>query len=441
MKHYIVEIERESIAEELGITPGDILLQINGKKIRDVLDYQFAIAAEEIFLEIQKGDEIWEFEIEKDEDEDLGLIFKHALMSPKRRCINKCVFCFVDQQPQGLRQSLYFKDDDVRLSFLHGNYVTLTNLSSAEIKRIASYHLSPLRISVHTTDLALRQKMTNCKNAVNLNEALKIFGDAGIKMHFQAVICKGINDGEHLTSTIKNLASQKGAVSLAIVPAGITRHRKDLFPLSPFTPQDAQKILATIEAAQKKHPFVFAADEWYILADKPLPPLAHYRDFPQLDNGVGMMRLFEEQFSEALPPNPHFFFEKKKQKTLSFGIITGYAAAKFMRGLADSFEKKHPHIKISIHAIKNNFFGENITVSGLLTGTDILSQIKNPTEDIFFLPENAFRANTETMLDGITRKKLSAALGVPIKIGSSNGKAFYSQLISERTIEGEQGGV
>lgn len=431
MKHEIIRVLPGSIADELEITSGDTLLQINGKKIRDVLDYEFTTQAEELLLEIEKPDgEIWELEIEKDSDEDLGLAFKHPLMSEKRRCANKCIFCFIDQQPPGLRPSLYFKDDDPRLSFLHGNYVTLTNLSDAELYRLAGYHLSPLRISVHAADLDLRKKMMGCENATRLFEYLDVFADAGVRMHFQVVLCKGVNDGESLQNTITVLAERKGAESLSVVPAGITRHRDGLYPLEQFTPNEALNVLAQIREAQLVcrnklgKSFVFAADEWYIIADESLPTYGEYEEFPQLDNGVGMLRLFEDEFLSALREDTEAHADAK-----NIGIITGNAAAGFMRGLADKFEAAHPTTRITIHAIRNNFLGENITVSGLLTGEDIIAQLKdNIAGDILFIPENAFRVNTETMLDGTTLQNLSAALGIPIKIGRANGGEFYSQL-------------
>jgi putative radical SAM enzyme (TIGR03279 family) len=449
MKHEIANILPESIAHELGITSGDFLLRVNEKEIADILDYRFAICDEEILLEIEKAaqspskrGEIWELEIEKDADEDLGLIFKRPLLSAKRRCKNKCVFCFIDQQPRGLRSSLYVKDDDIRLSFLHGNYVTLTNLSHEEIHRIANFHLSPLRISVHTADLDLRAKMMN-RDSSNLFYALDTFGSAGIKMHFQIVLCKNLNDGENLDFTIEKLAAQRGAESLVIVPAGITRHRDGLHPLTPFTAHDAEKIISQIEFHQKKcrrqkgKTFVFAADEWYIMAQKSLPAYENYEDFPQLDNGVGMLRLFENEFLNA-KTQTHF-----SESKIEIGIITGKAAENFMRGLTDDFQKKFPQAKISVYAIQNNFFGENITVSGLLTGKDIISQMQNKKADVFFLPENAFRANSETMLDGVTRKRLSEKLNAQVLIGSCNGGIFFEQLIevlgaSPRTPQGDK---
>jgi putative radical SAM enzyme (TIGR03279 family) len=341
------------------------------------------------------------------------------------------VFCFVDQQPPGLRQSLYFKDDDARLSFLHGNYVTLTNLSEGEVRRLAGYHLSPLRISVHAADLNLRKKMMGCENAGNLFTALKIFSDAGIKMHFQIVLCKGLNDGEALSHTISVLSAQKGAESLAVVPAGIARHRAGLESLVQFTSDEAKKVLSQIGESPRRN-FVFAADEWYIMAGEPLPAYEHYADFPQLDNGVGMLRLFEREFMTALPEAASLRPTNVREGTktpLHIGIVTGVSASAFMRGLAQKFEKTHNGVNITVHEITNNFFGENITVSGLLTGEDIIAQLnENIREDVLFLPQNAFRANTEIMLDGMTLLELSNTLNVPVKIGSANGSEFCEQL-------------
>ena len=450
MAHEIFEVSPGSIADEMGLCAGDILLRIDGAEIADVFDYKFAVCAEELLLEIEKpGGEILEWEIEKDADEDLGLAFCQPLMSEKRRCCNKCVFCFVDQQPPGLRDSLYFKDDDVRLSFLHGNYVTLTNLSEGELRRIAGYHLSPLRISVHTTDPELRKKMMGSKCAANLFSQLKILSDAGIEMHFQAVLCKGYNDGEELDRTMRELANLPGAASLAIVPAGITRHRDGLAPLSQFSPEEARAVLAQVSNFPG---FVYAADEWYIMAGEPLPPYESYGDFPQLDNGVGLLRLFSTECArrtaetsnisatDGVLSKPVTVCEvddiaasaklKTSGGTTRIGIVTGEAAGDFMRGLADKFVAAVCGVEISVYVIKNNFFGENITVSGLLTGADILAQLPSPAVDVLFLPENAFRTGTQTMLDGTTREQLSAALGVPIEIGSANGSTFAEQIIN-----------
>jgi len=456
LKHQISSIQKNSIAWEMGITCGDFLLSINGEEVRDVLDYRFRINEEKLLVEIEKPDgEIWELDIEKDPDEDLGIEFKQSLMSHTKRCGNKCVFCFVDQQPKGLRPSLYIKDDDPRLSFLLGNYVTLTNLSGEEVKRLAGYHLSPLRISVHAADLDLREKMMGTSKARNLFDALEVFNQAGVEMHFQIVLCKGLNDGAHLTYTIEKLMGIKhGAKSLAIVPAGLTRHRKGLFPLEAFNKEEAREVINVINSAA---PFVFLSDEWYILAGLAMPEYSHYGNFPQLDNGVGVLRLFEHEFAAGINSATginHTITCLRKQKTMSFfdkillklicrkkqlpapqniAIVTGTAATGFMQSIADKFIKKHPFVKIAIHTIQNEFFGSSVTVSGLMTGNDIIKQLKGKLDntDVVFLPENAFRTGDKQkiMLDGITRAELEKKLGVTVKIGSTNGKEFYKQLL------------
>ncbi|MCL2049980.1 MAG: DUF512 domain-containing protein [Defluviitaleaceae bacterium] len=474
--HKIKEVLRGSIAEELEIAAGDFLLQINGLEIIDVLDYMFLVQAEVVILEVQKAakplsvvtdgvpahaegasplssdcsvdvlrstqningvgmsprsldslpvhaeqGEIWELEIEKDPDEDLGIIFEQPLLSKKRHCCNNCIFCFVDRQPRGLRQSLYVKDDDIRLSFLHGSYVTLTNLSPKEIARIAGYHLSPLRISVHAADLQLRKKMLGTEKAGNLFDALRVFGEAGISMHFQVVLCKGINDGEQLDYTIRKLAEQKGAESLAIVPVGCGREEE---VLRGFSQVDAENVIGQVERWQgvflqkMGRRFVFCADEWYVLAKRTLPKFEEYEDFPQLDNGVGMLRLFGEEFGER----------RGEASECRIGIITGFAAENFMRELTHDFEN------VTVIPIVNNFFGEKITVSGLLTGADIIAQLKGKAAnefDILFLPQNAFC--DEVMLDGTTVDMLERELGVRVRVGSGDGGEFYTQLTTAQT--------
>jgi len=485
IKHEISNIQKHSIADELGILSGDFLLAINGREVSDILDYRFRIQEDSLLVEIEKHEtrEIWELDIEKDPDEDLGLTFKQSLMSHKKRCHNKCIFCFVDQQPKDLRPSLYIKDDDPRLSFLIGNYVTLTNLGMDEIKRLAGYHLSPLRISVHTADLDLRERMMGTPAARNLFDTLAVFSNAGIKMHFQIVLCKGVNDGKYLDETIEKLVTQPGFESLAIVPAGLTKHRDGLFPLQPFTKEDAQQVIeqgqlwqnaalgqsGTLTLAnnfkdlapyREGHPqspanfhyanAVYLSDEWYIMAGVKLPPYEHYRDFPQLDNGVGVLRLFWHEFVSAkkiqmvtLSHHLKKFWQTfvgsrtKNARTKGntpgelvpsprIGIITGRASYKFMRHIA-----KHWKSKITVYPIDNHFFGETVTVSGLLTGVDIINQLKNrPLPDIIFIPENAFRAGVKEkiMLDGTTKKEIEQNLGIKVIIGSTNGAEFYKQL-------------
>jgi putative radical SAM enzyme (TIGR03279 family) len=433
----ITTVTQGSIAESLEIEPGDFLLSIDGAEIQDVFDYRMAAASEELALLIEKGGasvaagEEWELDIEKDEDEDLGLTFETPLMDEVRTCQNRCIFCFIDQQPQGLRDSLYVKDDDVRLSFLHGNYVTLTNISDAEVRRIARLRLSPLRISVHTTDLTLRCKMTGNKNANRLAAQLKRFVKANITMHFQAVICKGWNDGAVLDDTIGQLlAYRPQAKSLAIVPAGLTKHRESLAPLEAFLPHEATEIITQIEKWQKicrakyNTAFVYAADEWYILANQPPTPANENDDFPQLENGVGLCALFEKEFTQNQPT-------RRSTQIKNIGIATGTAAAGFMGKLLYLFAKRHQNAKFRLFPIVNHFFGESVTVSGLLTGKDVIEQLQNKCSglDVLFLPANAFRSGTEIMLDNTTRAQLEAALGVPVSIGSADGHEFVSQLI------------
>jgi putative radical SAM enzyme (TIGR03279 family) len=445
IKHEIANILKNSIAAEMGIARGDFLHSINGEEVKDIFDYRFRIQDENLVVEIEKqSGDIWEIVIEKEADEDLGILFKQSLMCNTKRCRNKCVFCFVDQQPKGLRPSLYVKDDDPLLSFLLGNYVTLTNLNEAEIKRLAGYHLSPLRISVHAADLDLREKMMGTSAARNLHSALQIFNEAGIEMHFQIVLCKNLNDGAQLDNTIKTLAAlQPGAKSLAIVPAGLTRHREGLFPLEPFTKNDAKKIIEQVEKFQTKQNFVFLSDEWYILAEKSLPKYKYYGNFPQLDNGVGVLRLFERGFAKGIAQKEkreNFVFQiiskifLRKNKPVNIGIVTGEAAGHFIRGIAAMFMQKHFNVKIHVHVIGNNFFGSSVTVSGLLTGQDVIRQLKDKLggTKTLFLPENAFRSGVKekVMLDGTTKEELEQKLNVRIVIGSTNGFKFYKQLKS-----------
>ena len=431
MKHKISAVEEESIASALGVLPGDFLLTIDGAIIIDVLDYRFRLHSERVLAEVEKPDgEIWELDIVKDENEDIGLVFESPLMSEIKRCENNCIFCFVDQEPQGLRKTLYIKDDDWRLSFLHGNFVTLTNLSDNEADRIAGLHLSPINISVHTSDMNLRKSMMGSENAGNLFRFLSKFGDAGIVMNFQIVLCKGINDGEVLENTIIKLDDFKGANSIAVVPVGLTRHREGLVSLEFFSADDARRIIFQITALQeffmkkRNSSFVFLSDEWYIMAEVPLPTYENYEGFPQLSNGVGMLRLYESDFLSELGRL------QQSNASASIFIVTGTLAASFMKSLANAFCKKFKNAKITVIKIANRFYGETVTVSGLLTGEDILTQLANKSllGDVLFLPANAFMANSEELIDGITRSQLEKCLGVRVLIGNLFGGNFARQL-------------
>ena len=436
-KHKIEAVTQGSIAWEMELAPGDILLSINGQEIKDMLDYRWltACAPGECFImEVEKLDgEVWELEIEADSSDDLGISFAAGSMGEDRRCANNCIFCFVDQQPPGLRESLYVKDDDPYQSFALGNYITLTNLGDDDIRQITKHKLSPLRISVHAADMELRRKMMGSPRAEKLFDALGQFIQAGIDMHFQIVLCKGINDGVALDYSIaKLLELGDNAKSLAVVPVGLTRHRDGLYPLEAFAKEDAAAVISQVERWQAKcreeigSRFVFLADEWYVLAGKPLPKLEAYEDFPQLDNGVGMMALFEDEFCYALS-------EAKDSPPASVraGIVTGKAAGDFIRKLSRLLMESFPDIAIDIHVIENEFYGPNVTVSGLLTGRDIINQLNGHCGriDVLFIPQNAFRAGTEDMLCGTTLNDVSQSLGIEAVIGSADGGEFCRQVL------------
>ena len=493
IKHEISAISKKSIAEEMDISIGDFLLSINGEVVQDFLDYRFKIEEPALLVEIEKKNgEVWELDIEKEPGEDLGMNFKQSLMSDTKRCCNHCVFCFIDQQPTGLRDTLYVKDDDPRHSFLLGNYVTLTNLSPAEIKRLAGYHISPLRVSVHAADLDMREKMMGTSRARNLFDALDVFCQAGIELHFQIVLCKGLNDGPVLDDTIKKLrAYQPQAKSLSIVPAGLTRHREGLYPLEAFTTEEAQQVILQVKQHKDKHSskhngkhkkaddFIYLSDEWYLMGEVPLPRYAAYGDFPQLDNGVGVLRLFEREFTQKLAQEVAKKEVKKGTKRTISGrmsptaypvvyisIVTGVAAAGFMKKRARQFMDAFPWVVVTIHAIQNDFFGPSVTVSGLLTGEDILKGLdglasKGHWPHVLFLPANGFRAGVKekVMLDGMTlaafetkiaaqwrqerqkngqQEKWVGDKNVTLAIGDPHGGKFFSQLLGAvKRVQGE----
>lgn len=405
-KHKITKVLADSIAWELGIQAGDFLVSVNGETVEDIFDYQFLVNDEEIIILIEKPDgEEWEFEIEKEYDEELGLEFEEGLMDEYKSCRNKCIFCFIDQMPKGMRDTLYFKDDDSRLSFLQGNYITLTNMKISDIKRMIRYRMEPINISVHTTDGALRCRMLNNRFAGDLLEKMNLLKEAEITMNGQIVLCKGINDGVVLENSIRELTAYLPCLqSLSVVPVGLTKFREGLYPLEPFEKEDAKEVLAVIHKWQQycmetygTH-FVHASDEWYLLADIELPKEEQYDGYLQLENGVGMERLLENEFLEAflkLEPDSG----RKKQIT----IATGTLAAPLLKKLCGWFRQKFPNIFISVIPIRNDFFGERITVSGLLTGGDIICQLTGKNlGDKLLLPCNLLRSGEEVFLDDVT---------------------------------------
>lgn len=448
-EHRIDGIEPGSIADELGIRPGDFLLGINGQELGDVFDYHFLINDDRLTVQIKKADgEDWEYEIEKDYYEDLGIVFENGLMDDYRSCTNKCIFCFIDQMPPGMRDTLYFKDDDSRLSFLQGNYITLTNLSEADLDRIIRYKLAPINISVHTTNPDLRVKMLHNRFAGDALKKIERLFEAGIEMNSQIVLCKGVNDGEELERSIRDLSGFLPYMqSLSVVPVGLTKFRKGLYPLEAFEKDDAKKVLDIIHKWQKicydkygLH-FVHASDELYLLAEEAFPPEECYDGYGQLENGVGMIPLLESEFMECLQEEKEW---QSKQKTSVFSlfrkpkpiqiktvsIATGRLAAPLMRKLSMAFMCLHPDIRIQVFEITNRFFGEQITVSGLLTGQDIRDTLLDEElGDRLLLPCNMLRSGEQVFLDDMTVDTLSQELNVPIMITASDGQSLYDALL------------
>ncbi len=434
--HIVDSVAPGSIAGELDIEAGDALVEINGNKIEDIFDYQYYTQDEYIEVLIRKpSGEEWILEIDKEYDEDLGITFENGLMDDYRSCRNKCIFCFIDQMPKGMRDTLYFKDDDSRLSFLQGNYVTLTNMSDADVDRIIRYRLSPINVSFQTTNPALRCKMLNNRFAGQALEKAWKLARAGITMNGQIVLCKGVNDGAELERSISDLSAYlPNLESVSVVPVGLSKYRDGLFPLEPFTPQDARQVLAVIHKWQDKlydahgvH-FVHASDEWYILAGEELPEEERYDGYLQLENGVGMLRLLIDEFQAAFDALRQAADVEIAPKELS--IATGKLACGFISDMAGQITAAFPQIKIHVYAVRNDFFGEMITVSGLLTGQDLLAQLKGKAlGDRLLLPQNVLKSGETVFLDDMTLAELEKALQVPIDIVKSSGQDLLDAIL------------
>ncbi len=430
--HIIKEVEAGSIAEELELSPGDELISINGTQIKDVLDYHYLVKDEYLTVLVKKPDgEEWELEIEKDYDEDLGIEFEEGLMDEYRSCKNKCIFCFIDQMPPGMRDTLYFKDDDARLSFLQGNYITLTNLSDDEVDRIIFYKLSPINISVHTTKEELRCRMLHNRFAGNSLQKLKKLKDAGIVMNGQIVLCKDWNDKEELEKTIHDLGAYLPEMeSVSVVPVGLTKFREGLEKLESFTKEDSQFVLEQIHRWQNiflAHygtRFIYASDEWYLKAGLPIPSEEAYEGYPQIENGVGLIRSLQKEFDEGYVKLSGDLRER------NITIATGELAAPVIRSLTEKIMEKFPNIKVEVYQIENQFFGTQITVAGLLTGGDIITQLKDKKlGDSLLLPEVLLRAGERVLLDDVTVEEMENALQTNIRIVQSDGKSFIDSII------------
>ena len=431
-EHIVKSLMPGGIGEELGIEPGDKLLTINGNEIQDVFDYYYYEESEQLLLLIEKPDgEEWELEIEKDEDESLGIEFDQSLMDEYRSCRNKCMFCFIDQMPKGMRETLYFKDDDSRLSFLQGNYITLTNMSDHDVERIVKYRLEPINISFQTTNPELRCKMLHNRFAGEALKKVDILYRGQIEMNGQIVLCKGVNDGEELERTIRDLTGYLPYLkSVSIVPVGLTKYRDGLYPLEPFTKEDAREVLSVIHRWQEKiyqehgiH-MIHAGDEWYVLAEEEVPEEERYDGYLQLENGVGMMRLLFNEVQEALSA----VTGDERQREIS--LATGRLMYPYIGKILEEIRKKFPNITTHLYAIRNDFFGERITVSGLITGQDLTGQLKGqPLGERLLLPCNMLKIGEPVFLDDFTLEEVENSLQVKTDIVKSSGQDLLDAVI------------
>ncbi len=427
----IKEVLPGSIAEEIELEPGDCIIKINDTKIRDVLDYRFLTADEFYVLEVlKKNGETEIIEVEAFY-EDLGVEFENSLMDSAKSCANKCIFCFIDQLPKGMRETVYFKDDDARLSFLQGNYITLTNLSKRDIDRIIQMRISPVNVSVHTTDEELRRFMLGNKNAGKLLSIMKSFYENNITMNCQIVLCPGINDGKQLEKTVFDLAVMHPCVnSVSVVPVGLSGHREGLFPLKAFDSESSRKVIEMVTFWQneflKKYSsrIVYLADEFYINASFPLPKEEEYEGYVQIENGVGLITSLEHEFSLAIEKIKSY----TKQRHIS--IATGEIAYGFIKGLTDRISKKFPTFKADVYKIKNDFFGGGVSVTGLVCACDIINALKGKDlKDGLFISESMLRAGDDVFLDNYSLTELEKILKTTITSVENDGFDFIEKLL------------
>lgn len=432
-KNIISHIEAGSIAEELGVEIGDALISINGNKIEDIIEYKFYLSDEYLEVEIEKTDgETWILEVEKDYDEDLGIDFENPILTHMRSCQNKCIFCFIDQLPPNMRESLYFKDDDSRMSFLHGNYITLTNMKEEDINKIIKYRISPINISVHTTNGELRKKILNNRFAENILELLTLLASNDIEMNCQIVLCPDFNDGEELDKTLKDLEKLSYAIdSIAVVPVGLTRYREELTQLKGYDKISAQKVIDQIQGWQQyfhnklNKAFVYLSDEFYILAEVDLPSNEAYDGFPQLENGVGMLRKFRDEINEALKSISKVNYNGKKVT-----IVTGSLACQYIKSICNDINDKIDGLTVEAVCVDNHYFGGQVSVSGLLTATDILKTLKGlDLGDVILIGENTLKSGEEIFLDDMTVSQLEHELNRPIRVTPVDGGALIEILL------------
>lgn len=447
--HLIKEVYPDSIAEEMEIEVGDILLTVNNEEIEDVFDYRYLIKDDFIEVLIRKQDgEEWLLEIDKDYDDDLGIEFDNSLMSDYRSCSNKCMFCFIDQMPPGMRDTLYFKDDDSRLSYLQGNYITLTNMQQKDVDRIVRMHLAPINISIQTTNPELRSKMLHNRFAGDKLKFLETLYENHIEMNGQVVLCKNVNDGKELERTINDLSKYLPFMrSVSVVPAGITKYREGLVPLELFTKQEAGAVIDMIESRQNEFyeqyglHFIHVSDEWYITAERDFPEEDKYDGYIQLENGVGMMRIFIDEFNEALDKIKNdMSFIKKKNVSRTITMATGKLTYPTIKNFASQIMELFPLIQINVCCIRNDFFGETITVSGLITGQDLIKQIKERKDngenlgDVLQIPSNMLRMGEQVFLDDVSVSEVEKALGMKVVALETGGQEFIDAILRDDYI-------
>ena len=425
----------DSIACDAGIEPGDIIESVNGKSFRDILDFKFLTSDEFYTVEVTKTDgSTEEIEIYNDCFEAFGAEFENPLIDKPMLCKNKCIFCFMDQLPPNVRPTMLFKDDDVRLSFLQGNYVTLTNLSDDDIERICSLRISPINVSVHVTDPDRRVMMLANPNAANLMKVMRRFADAGIVMNGQIVLCLGINDGDYLKKTITDLKTLYPAIrSVSIVPVGLSKYRKNLFELRGFDQSSARDVVSLVEPYQKEFKrtlgtsLVYLADEFYIQANLPIPPYEHYEEFPQIENGVGLIAAMRDEIDEELKYIEEYSHLSPSPKTVATSVI----AHEFISECVAKIKKFRPDADVRVEKIENGFFGDKITVTGLICGSDIINQLKGKiTTEYLMLSESMFKADCDVFLDDTTLEEVEDALGVKVIKTPNTGCGFINAILS-----------
>ncbi len=431
----ICNVTDGSLAKKAGISSGDTLISINGNEINDVLDYRFYMTDRKIDVVYERDGKEYCTRIKKDEYDDIGLEYETYLMDSKKSCTNKCVFCFIDQLPKGMRDTLYFKDDDSRLSFLMGNYITLTSLKDSDIDRIIKMHMSPINVSVHTTNPELRCKMMNNRFAGDSLRHLKRLAENNIMLNCQIVLCKGLNDGAELINTMHDLATLYPSVnSVSVVPAGLTKHRDGLYKLETFTSEEARKTVIMVQnfAALCKKEYgssiFFCGDEFYLKAGMELPSSDYYEEFAQIENGVGMISLMKEEFENALEDIKEEKIKSTKPRNVS--IATGEAAYSFIKSISEKLEEQFSNLKINVFKIKNDFFGHNITVAGLVTGTDLIAQLKEQDlGEVLFIPRTMLESEGIMFLDNVTLDDAINALGVEIQTIQNDGYEFVDCIL------------